>query len=201
MISLVLGLGNVGDRYTGSRHNIGFAVIDEVAVRLRASRRSTGDCWWRSDATVGDRQITLAWPTTLMNRSGLAAAPLVETLGISPAEMLVVVDDFNLPLGAIRFRERGSDGGHNGLASLVEYLGTVEFPRLRLGVGPIVDKDQAAEFVLSPFADAERETVRTLVDTAAEAVVFAIAHRLQEAMSKYNVSPALPDDTDPGKAV
>jgi PTH1 family peptidyl-tRNA hydrolase len=195
MISLVLGLGNVGDRYTGSRHNIGFAVVDEVAVRLKASPRSSGYHCWYAASTLGDRQVTLAWPTTLMNRSGMAAAMLVRMLAIDPAEMLVVVDDFNLPLGAIRFRACGSDGGHNGLASIVECLGTTEFPRLRLGVGPMVDKDQATEFVLTPFTDAELETVRGMVATAAEAVVFAIEHRLQEAMSKYNVNPALPGDT------
>jgi PTH1 family peptidyl-tRNA hydrolase len=195
MISLVLGLGNVGDRYTGSRHNIGFAVVDEVAVRLKASPRSSGYHCWYAASTLGDRQVTLAWPTTLMNRSGMAAAMLVRMLAIDPAEMLVVVDDFNLPLGALRFRARGSDGGHNGLASIVECLGTTEFPRLRLGVGPMVDKDQATEFVLTPFTDAELETVRGMVATAAEAVVFAIEHRLQEAMSKYNVNPALPGDT------
>jgi PTH1 family peptidyl-tRNA hydrolase len=195
MISLVLGLGNVGDRYTGSRHNIGFAVVDEVAVRLKASPRSPGYHCWCAASTLGDRKVTLAWPTALMNRSGMAAAMLVRMLAIDPAEMLVVVDDFNLPLGALRFRARGSDGGHNGLASIVECLGTTEFPRLRLGVGPMVDKDQATEFVLTPFADAELETVRGMVATAAEAVVFAIEHRLQEAMSKYNVNPALPGDT------
>jgi peptidyl-tRNA hydrolase, PTH1 family len=195
MISLVLGLGNVGDRYTGSRHNVGFAVVDEVAARLKASRRRSGDHWWCAAAAVGERQVTLGWPTTLMNRSGMAAAGLIEMLAVDRREMLVVVDDFNLPLGALRFRERGSDGGHNGLASIIEVLGTDEFPRLRAGVGPLIDKDRAIEFVLAPFASAELETVRSMVIAAAEAVEFAIEHRLQEAMSKYNVSPALPDDT------
>jgi PTH1 family peptidyl-tRNA hydrolase len=108
--------------------------------------------------------------------------------------MLVVVDDFNLPLGSLRFRPDGSDGGHNGLASIIEALGTEEFPRLRLGIGPVTDNMDARDFVLQPFADAERDAVREMVGTAAEAILFAIDHRLEEAMSNYNSTPAPPTD-------
>jgi PTH1 family peptidyl-tRNA hydrolase len=113
------------------------------------------------------------------------------------SEMLVVVDDFNLPLGSLRFRRRGSDGGHKGLLSLIEVLGTDEFARLRLGIGPLTDGVEAADFVLSPFEPEQQEAARRMIDTAGEAVVFAIDHRLESAMSKYNSSPALSaDDPD-----
>ncbi len=193
MIWLVLGLGNIGDRYSGSRHNLGFAVLNEVAARLKASPRPSGDHGLTADVIVAGRTVTLAWPTTLMNRSGWAAAELTERLQIAPAELLVVVDDYNLPLGRLRFRAGGSDGGHNGLTSVIECLGTDQFPRLRLGIGPVPEATDVVEYVLGRFGSSEQEAVSAMVSTAVEAVLFAIDHRLEEAMSKYNSSPALPD--------
>ena len=193
MISLVLGLGNIGERYGGSRHNIGFAVLNEVAAQLKASPRPAGDHNLVADVTIGDRAVRLAWPTTLMNRSGWAAVELVDRMRLDPAEVLVVVDDYNLPLGRLRFRSGGSDGGHNGLASLIEHLETDDFPRLRLGIGPVADAEDVVDFVLGQFDPGDRETVDAMITAAAEAVRFAITHRLEEAMSKYNRNPALPD--------
>ena len=195
MISLVLGLGNIGEKYAGTRHNVGFEVLYRVEKTLNAKpKRSTRDYDW-AVAKQDDRKIILARPKTYMNLSGIAAEALLQRNDLSPSEMLVVVDDFALPLGTLRFRLKGSDGGHNGLASLIETLGTEQFPRLRLGIGPLPEGvEESAEFVLSPFEKNEEEPARKMIETAAEAVVFAIDNRLELAMSRYNSSPALPED-------
>ena len=118
---------------------------------------------------------------------------LVAEFGIQPSDMLVVVDDFNLPLGAVRIRPRGSDGGHNGLISLIEELGTTDFPRIRLGIGPATTDDEVIDFVLGKFSSEERKQVDEMIVRAADAVLFALEHRLEETMSKYNFNPALPE--------
>jgi len=125
-----------------------------------------------------------------MNRSGLAAVALLERVEREPSEMLVVVDDFNLPLGALRFRQNGSDGGHNGLASIIEILETEDFPRLRLGIGPAPEYSSTIDFVLGKFDKEELKKASDLTNTAAEAVIFASNHRLDQAMSEYNRNPA-----------
>ena len=139
------------------------------------------------------KEIILAKPTTFMNGSGDAAEELIERLGITPAEMLVIVDDFNLPLGAIRFRQSGSDGGHNGLVSVIESIGTQAFPRLRLGIGAFSGKGEVIDYVLSRFAKAEKPIVEKMLAIAAEGVIFAVQHRLELAMSQFNSNPALSD--------
>jgi PTH1 family peptidyl-tRNA hydrolase len=190
MLSTVIGLGNVGADYKHTRHNVGFAVLVRVAAVLKAeSRPETPDYRW-AVARSRLQPVTLAWPTTLMNRSGRAAARLVEEHQLAPEQMLVVVDDFNLPLGRLRMRHRGSDGGHNGLASLIDHLGTEDFPRLRLGIGPVPDDMEVTDFVLGRFTEPEIETADRMITSAAEAVLFALEHGLDEAMTRYNVNPA-----------
>lgn len=193
MISLVLGLGNIGKKYAGTRHNVGFEVVTKVADRLKASLQPRSSKYDWATATVADQKIVLAWPRTFMNLSGEAASELVVELGIQPSDMLTVVDDFNLPLGAVRIRPRGSDGGHNGLISLIEELGTTDFPRIRLGIGPSTVDDEVIDFVLGKFSSEERKQVDEMIVRAADAVLFALEHRLEETMSKYNFNPALPE--------
>ena len=117
------------------------------------------------------REVILAKPTTYMNGSGEAAKELIERLSITPAEILVIVDDFQIPLGAIRFRPNGSDGGHNGLASVIEELGTQAFTRLRLGVGAPIDKAQVVDYVLSRFSKQEVPSVEKMLAVAAEGYI------------------------------
>ena len=192
MISQVIGLGNIGKRYENTRHNLGFEVLHLVRDRLDAELKPETATFFRAEKTLGDRNIILAWPTTYMNRSGRAAKALLQENDCPPSEMLVVVDDFNLPLGRIRFRREGSDGGHNGLASLIEELGTENFPRLRLGIGPVPENESPVDFVLERFSSKEAKMAKKMIAIAAEAVIFAIHNRFEEAMSKYN-SPALPE--------
>ena len=128
-----------------------------------------------------------------MNLSGEAVKSVLEETGTDPASALIVVDDFNLPLGALRVRVSGSDGGHNGLASIIENLGTQDFPRLRLGIGLPADNQEAAEYVLSRFLPQELEIVQEMVAKAAEAAIFALRHPLDEVMARYNRNPAPPE--------
>ncbi len=194
MISLVLGLGNVGRKYIATRHNLGFEVVDRVCDALKAEAQPSTDEYNSAVARLGERRIILGWPKTFVNLSGVAAKQLLFSNGLSPAEMLVVVDDFNLPLGTLRFRASGTDGGHNGLSSLIEVLGTKDFPRLRLGIGPIPKGADVVNFVLGQFDPGERERVDPMVGRAAAAVLFVMMNRFDEAMSRYNVNPALPAD-------
>lgn len=194
MIEAVVGLGNIGERYLGTRHNVGFDVLDLIARRQRVDWNHSLNNSVVCDLRLQDRTIRLVRPTTMMNRSGRAIVELLERFDLTPDVVLVVVDDFNLPLETLRFRLSGSDGGHNGLMSIIESIGTTEFPRLRLGIGAPPDRDQIVAFVLGQFESADEASVSRMIDRAAEAVLFAIEHRVEDAMSKYNSNPALPSD-------
>ncbi len=193
MMSLVLGLGNIGQKYARTRHNVGFEVLGAVSRKLKLGPMTERPLCYCRPARVDDREITFAWPTTLMNRSGLAASNLLESLELDVSQMLVVVDDFNLPLGTLRLREKGSDGGHNGLFSISECLESSEFPRLRLGIGPLPEGADVVDFVLGEFEEEKLVQVQEMVAKAAEAVIFALTHRLQTAMTQFNSNPASPD--------
>ncbi len=197
MIKAIVGLGNIGKKYVGTRHNLGFEVVSRVAATLEAIKLPGRATYEAAEATLPDREtdsnLILAWPTTFMNLSGEAVKELIDELALTPDEILVVVDDFNLPLGALRFRSEGSDGGHNGLTSIIEQLGTQQFPRLRLGVGQPPEGADVADYVLSKFKKAERKKVERMVALAAEAVIFAVLHRFEKAMSQFNRNPALPE--------
>ncbi len=190
MISLILGLGNIGSRYKGTRHNLGFEVV-ELAVKKTGAKSIPDDFFYQAyEHNIEERKIIFAKPTTLMNRSGAAAIALLDNYDLSPSEMLVVVDDFNIPLGAVRLRPGGSDGGHNGLESIIELLGTEEFPRLRLGVGPVPQGEDVVDFVLGKFSKSEQKITKKMIEIAAEAVIFAAGHPFEETMSKFNYNPA-----------
>lgn len=193
MISLVLGLGNLGQRYAGTRHNLGFDLVDRLCGLTKARPTRANRLFEEYRCRVADREIILAKPMTFMNLSGVAARALLQDHSFEPANMLVVVDDFSLPLGSLRMRSSGSDGGHNGLASIIDYLESDQFPRLRLGIGPVADNKEIVAFVLEPFEAREQEAVARLLETGSEAVLLAITHRLELAMSKYNRPPALPE--------
>lgn len=190
MISLLVGLGNISERYNGTRHNVGFEVVEKVRQALKLSFQPPTETYDWAVQVRGERQIILAWPKTYMNHSGLAARALLQDADLQPLQMLAVVDDFNLPLGRIRIRQGGSDGGHKGLASMIEVLETEDFPRLRLGIGPVSDNIDAVDFVLSRFEKEEIKSAEKMIDTATEIALFAIDHHLEEVMSRCNVNPA-----------
>jgi len=194
MISTFIGLGNIGDKYSGTRHNLGFEVLNLLSEKLDIKPTAGSGNYYIAEHEIDGDIIRLIWPTTYMNNSGLAVKQILEKFELSPENILVLCDDINLPLGTIRIRTGGSDGGHNGLGSIIYHLETDKFPRLRLGVGPLPEKADQIEFVLGQFADKEQEIVKKMLVKSGEAVVYLIKNRLEKAMSEYNMNPA-PDIT------
>jgi PTH1 family peptidyl-tRNA hydrolase len=185
-LRLVVGLGNPGARYRRTRHNVGYLVVDELAARAGAGKgREEWDAWV-APASLAGEDVLLAKPLTFMNRSGVAVERLAARLGLPPAGLLVVVDDLALELGSLRIRERGSHGGHNGLRSLIEVLGTDDFPRVRVGVRKGDSPDDLADFVLSDFPQEDVLVVQESVGRAAEAVECLIREGAPAAMNRYN---------------
>lgn len=179
---LLVGLGNPGRSYSGTRHNIGFMVLDRLAAAMGATFRA--DKKWQADtATTGG--VWLLKPQTYMNLSGESVGALARFYQIDPARVLVVLDDMALPLGRLRFRERGSAGGHNGLQSILDHLGTQDVPRLRIGIGP-ADSGAATDHVLGRFAVDERLLVEQSLNRAVEAIRFAQENDLPSAMNRFN---------------
>ena len=179
----IVGLGNPGREYAGTRHNIGFDVVDEVARRWNVQLRP-----WKSVAdvvVVGTRGAVLVEPQTFMNLSGDAVSRLSAFHKLTPQDVLVVVDEVQLPVGRLRVRRSGSAGGHNGLKSVIQHLGT-EFPRLRIGIGRGNPKLDLAEHVLSRFARDERDSVAEAVNRAADAVELFVENGLEAVMSRFN---------------
>jgi PTH1 family peptidyl-tRNA hydrolase len=186
---LVLGLGNPGPEYAGTRHNVGFEALDRVAQRLGCSLRSKPRFAAQlAEALLPGGKLVLARPLTFMNRSGLAAAGLLNWLKLSPAQMLVVVDDADLPAGRIRLRLAGGSGGHNGLRSIIEALGGDEqFPRLRIGIGRSAPPGQdITGHVLARFSPAERPAIEQALADAAETVLCSVEQGVAVAMNRFN---------------
>ncbi len=167
----IVGLGNPGAQYQETRHNVGFLVVDELCTRLRARLKPGKGDYLIAHTIVEAVDVHIAVPITFMNNSGTAVVDILARSQITPRELLVVVDDFALPLGMLRFRLSGSDGGHNGLASIIYMLNSHEFPRLRCGIGntTVSQKSDMAPFVLSPFEREEVPAVKDMVMRAADA--------------------------------
>jgi len=180
----VVGLGNPGEEYTETRHNVGFRVIDHLAgEKGRFEERGT---FLFVGSRLGGRRTLLVKPSTYMNRSGRAVADLLDTFSVGREEILVLSDDVNLPLGTVRIRARGGDGGQKGLVSIVREIGTEEFARVRLGIGPAAEEIELADFVLHPFRDDEKEPVERMVEAAASCVRTWVADGVESAMRRFN---------------
>jgi PTH1 family peptidyl-tRNA hydrolase len=181
---VAFGLGNPGGRYDLTRHNIGKEVVEDL---IRQERLSPGPGRGRFlYACRSAEDLCLVLPTTFVNSSGASVVEALDFLGAGPADLLVVFDDFSLPLGSIRIRKKGSGGGHNGLASIIYQLESETFPRLRLGIGPLPPGVDPADFVLSRFEADEQENVRRLKEEAVEAVLAVASMGVDGAMNKYN---------------
>jgi PTH1 family peptidyl-tRNA hydrolase len=186
MARLIVGLGNPGEEYARTRHNAGFMVVDLLAENLGVS-------YWREEcgARVGvvrldDRELVLAKPQTYMNRSGSAVKRLLERHDAAIAEMIVVHDDLDLPEAVVRVKRGGGHGGHNGLRSIVETIGTGEFVRVRLGIGRPPGRQDPADFVLEPVRGEAAERIAGAVPHAAAAVMHGIEHGPEAAMQEFN---------------
>ena len=185
-MKLVVGLGNIGNQYANTRHNIGFEVADELA-RLHAGRFRAGK--FKGEETLlhlGGQRVLLLKPHTLMNLSGDAVSAALRFYKLLPAQLLVICDDINLPLGKLRLRAQGSDGGHNGLWHIIHRLGTAEFARLRIGVGAKPAQMELVDYVLSRFLAAERPSMNAARDYAASAVETWVSEGIEAAMNRWN---------------
>jgi PTH1 family peptidyl-tRNA hydrolase len=181
-----VGLGNPGPGYARHRHNVGFLVVDRFAERhgLRFARREANALV--ATGSFDGAPLTLAKPQTFMNRSGDAVRALVRRYTRAPADLIVVYDELDLPLGRLRIRKEGSHGGHNGMRDVIRALGTQEFARIRLGLGrPPADEDPA-EYVLSPFTPDERPTVEAMLDAAVAALERILRDGIEPAMNEFN---------------
>ena len=186
-VRLVIGLGNPGPEYNGTRHNVGFRVVDLLAAEWGLTwQHSKG---WYADWTKGERAI-LVKPTNYMNRSGESLAAVGNFYKIAPAEFLIVLDDFALELGRLRLRLDGGTGGHRGLESIIVQFGTEAIPRLRLGIGPAAGSG-AVDHVLGRFFEEERPAVEKMIGRAGEAVKCVIDKGVLSAMNLFNKNPEL----------
>ena len=183
---LVVGLGNPGERYEDTRHNVGWWVLDELAGRWRAERGASSPLFRTRRARFAGGLVDLVQPLTFMNRSGEAVSQLMIGSDELPEKLLVVTDDVYLPLGTIRLRSRGSSGGHRGLESIEGALGHQEFDRLRIGIGAAESSAELKEHVLERFAPGEREQVDAAVRAAADAVECWVADGIVAAMNRFN---------------
>jgi len=186
--SLVLGLGNPGPEYAWTRHNLGFMVVDELTSRHKIPVQERTRLALTGTGILLGHPVVLAKPRTYMNLSGQAAQSLAARFLVPPSRILALVDDFTIPLGRVRVRREGGTGGHNGLASLMECLGTRAFPRIRLGIGPLPPDRDPADFVLDEFRPDEEEALRDLVVRGANAVECWIEEGIEAAMNGFNGS-------------
>lgn len=185
-MKLVVGLGNPGKKYTGTRHNVGFAVVDAVAAGP-----GVGSFQDRFDAAVAEwfeagEKVLLMKPETFMNRSGRAVRAAVDFYRLEAADLLVVCDDMSLPLGKLRFRARGTHGGHNGLRDIQAHLGTTEYGRLRIGVDAPGEHGEAVDHVLGKFRPVEKPAIEAALQTAVEGVVLWAQQGIDVCMNRYN---------------
>ncbi len=182
---LIVGLGNPGAEYEGTRHNAGFMVADALAARCRLGLVPDGEALvgWGSHRGCA---FGLAKPQAYMNRSGDAVRRLARAHGLGAAEILVVVDDLHLDVGAVRLRAGGGAGGHNGLEHVAERLGTTDFPRLRLGIGRDFPRGGQVDYVLAPFAPQQRAALEDALITACNAALAFVADGIEAAMNRYN---------------
>lgn len=190
---LIVGLGNPGEKYRRTRHNAGFMVIDELAQRLPLSVRERIDDAWAVKTEIAGERVVLMKPESFMNRSGPVVEAALRWFNIEPDSLVVVSDDVALPLGSLRIRPRGSHGGQNGLRSIIESIGSEEFPRLRFGIGstePVLD---LAGFVLSDFAESEILRVQEMVSRGADAISALVETGVEPAMNTFNGALAQPE--------
>ena len=189
-MKLIVGLGNPGIEYQFTPHNLGFLTIDCLANDVGAEVRNRNCRALTARAVIGEQQVLLAKPETYMNLSGMAVRELVGKYEVDPAKDLIVIyDELDLPLGRIRIRQRGSSAGHNGMESIIGALGTQEFLRVRLGVGPDKKVSDGAKYLLSPFRKAQLKVVDEIIDTASEAVRVILKEGPGAAMNRFNRDP------------
>ncbi len=183
---LVVGLGNPGKYYRLSRHNIGFMVIDKIAEKTGVSVESKGFMSLYGKGLIENKEVMLAKPQTYMNLSGEVVLEFIEFFKIPLEKTIVIHDDLYLTPGALRIKRGGGSGGHKGILSIIEALGSGDFTRIKVGIGKPARKWYATDYVLSPFEDHEKETVEEAIERAAAAVCVVVGKGVESAMNIFN---------------
>lgn len=183
---LVVGLGNPGDEFRGSRHNLGAEVVALLTERHDGRLRKRKERALVDEVTIGGKRVALAVPLTYVNDSGHAVGALVRRFGVTPEQLVVVHDELDLPVAELKVKSGGGLAGHNGLRSIVEHLHTQDFQRVRLGVGKPMSKERGADHVLNRFSKRERAEVDVTVEQAADAVEAIARDGVDAAMNRYN---------------
>ena len=183
---LVVGLGNPGDEYRGSRHNVGADVVELLAERHGARLRKRKERALVDEVTIDGRRVALAVPLTYVNDSGLAVGALVRRFGVSPEQLVIVHDELDLPVAQLKVKSGGGLAGHNGLRSIVAHLHSQDFQRVRIGVGKPESKERGADHVLNRFGKRDRTEVDVTVEQAADAVEAIARDCVEAAMNRFN---------------
>jgi PTH1 family peptidyl-tRNA hydrolase len=183
---IIAGLGNIGEEYHGTRHNIGFEIADRLADKLSMKFKPAGGPFLSAEGSFRGRPVIIIKPGTYMNLSGKAISKACVKYRMPLTECLVCYDDLNLPTGKIRFREKGSAGGHNGIESIIEHSGSRIFPRLRFGIGSDFQRGRQADYVLSSFEKQELADVEAGLEKSIEGVLCFIREGITHAMNRFN---------------
>ncbi len=184
---IIVGLGNPDKQYEGTRHNVGFAVIDKLAEKYNISVDTKKHRAYIGKGVIEGQKVILAKPQTYMNLSGESVFSMTDYYKIAPEEeLLVVYDDISLDVGQLRIRKKGSAGGHNGIKNIIAHLGTMEFPRIKVGVGEKPKGYDLADYVLGKFSKGERELMEEGYQNAVEAVAAIVQGNMEQAMNQYN---------------
>ena len=183
---VIFGLGNPGKAYEQSRHNIGFRVIDKLSQEHRIELNKHSCQAWIGEGEVGREEVFLVKPLTLVNAAGVSLLQLKQKHEVSLEDIMVISDDVNLELGKLRLARRGGDGGHKGLRSIIEFLGTEEFSRLRLGIDRPEQEIELKEYVLGEFTFREKKVIEETISRASQAVEMVIRQGIDETMKHYN---------------
>jgi peptidyl-tRNA hydrolase, PTH1 family len=183
---LIVGLGNPGKEYAGSRHNLGFQVIELLSKKINAARPSQKHWALIAETAYKRRKVMLAQPLTYMNLSGKAVKELMRNYRVDISRLLVIYDDLDLPAGVIRLRGRGGSAGHRGIQSIIDVLGFSEFPRLRIGIGKAPEGMEPADYVLLPVEGHDKVLLGQAVERSADAALLFVEHGLEAAMNAFN---------------
>ena len=185
-MAMIVGLGNPGTEYEGTRHNVGFELIDKLSEMLTITLKPGNGLFFMGEGQFKGQNVVLVKPTTYMNHSGRAVSSALGITGIPLSECMVCYDDINLETGTIRIRPSGSAGGHNGISNIIERLQNKNFPRLRIGIGNDFPKGRQSDYVLSPFTKDQRLKIDETIGVASEAILTFLRGGINLAMNKFN---------------
>lgn len=186
-MKIIVGLGNPGDRYSLTKHNIGYMVVDMLAIKLGTIFKYENKFKAQmAQIVLNGEKVLLAKPETFMNLSGESIRSILDFYKLSNKDFLVVYDDVSMDVGAVRFRDKGSDGGHNGIKSVIQHLGTQEFDRMKIGIGPQPENMPLEAYVLQNFSKEQIENLKEVIEYSLDAISYYVDNDILKTQSKYN---------------